>query len=152
MFLFGVGEGALVALEGHLSLTIEMQFPVGNSCKWVAPFFVEHGTKTCTGIRLIYLPHNIECPISFASRFIRYAILETWVLQTHKNDSSISLNIATTQVLWWVHATSGAMLSIWCQYMSISSMDIDYTNEAGQWCHKCWVKDCRYITADHHSW
>lgn len=52
----GVEEGAFVALEGHLSLMVEMQFPVGNSCKGAAPFFVEHGTKTCTSMRLIYLP------------------------------------------------------------------------------------------------
>lgn len=58
-FRFGVEEDALVAMEGHLSLVVEIQFPVGNSCKWTAPFFAERGTKTYTSIRLIYLPHNI---------------------------------------------------------------------------------------------
>lgn len=85
----GAGEGALAALEGHPWLKTEIQFPVGNSCKWAAPF-VERGTKNCMGMRLIYLPHNIECSIRFGSRLIHQISLETWLLQASKNVNSIS--------------------------------------------------------------
>lgn len=80
------GGYALAALKGQLLLKIEMQFPVGNSCTWA---FVAERTQKCTDIGLIFLP-RIDCPISFASRFIEYRSPEMLFLQTRKNVSSTS--------------------------------------------------------------
>lgn len=116
------------------------------------PALVEQETKTWTGIRLIYLPHNIECPISVASRFIKYTSPETLFLQTHKNVSSISSPSVLLPLrpfggnMWPVEPTP----SIWGQHVSVSSMDTNYTNKAGKWCHKHWMKDYGSLTAGHH--
>lgn len=46
---------------------------------------VVEGEGDRTGMRLLYLPHNIECSIGFASRFIDYRSPKTLFLQTRKN-------------------------------------------------------------------
>lgn len=60
----GVGEGTREALEVHPWLKTDMQ-----TCRWAAPF-TEQGTKTCTGMQLIYLPHHVECSIHSGSRLM----------------------------------------------------------------------------------
>ena len=65
----GFGGSARAALAEHPWLKTERQCPVGHSCRWAAPF-VEQGTKNCTGMQLIYLPHHVECSIHSGSRLM----------------------------------------------------------------------------------
>lgn len=125
---------------------------MSNSYRWAA-LFCWTENKELQSIRLIFLPHDIERPVTFASWLIEYVSPKTFFLWIHKTVSSISL----LSVLLSVSSSGGYKVPlgptpcISCLYMSTSSMDTNCTND-GHWCHKSWVKDSGWIIAHRHCY